>query len=276
MPKGEWRDRPGEDNHNGAIIIYAYPTKSMELKVVCNCGQKFVFDVEPLNGRMPMPINCPACGIDATENANSAIALKIAAPPSVRMTVTIPTPPPPSAGGIPIPPPPNSAPSAAPQSAGGLRINKPAHTESPQAASVPAPLPIQPNPSRPKPMTHVPTYTPGYLKDNPALQNNNFMLGILGAFIGAILGLAFMFGLLIFLGFSIPYTGVIIGALTGFGARIFYRGTDYTLGAAAAAVAFFVVGGALYFLYVRVGYFDIYFIFSWIVAVGSAFKIASG
>ena len=45
----------------------------MELKVVCNCGQKFAFDVEPVNGRMPLRINCPECGADRTDFANEVI-----------------------------------------------------------------------------------------------------------------------------------------------------------------------------------------------------------
>src|SRR5688500_18094507 len=50
----------------------------MEIKVFCNCQAKFKFDIEPVNGRMPVPVKCPVCGQDATENANVAIAQKLA------------------------------------------------------------------------------------------------------------------------------------------------------------------------------------------------------
>src|SRR5580704_6661744 len=45
----------------------------MELKVVCDCGQKYKFDVEPVHGRMPFPINCPICGADGTPLANNLL-----------------------------------------------------------------------------------------------------------------------------------------------------------------------------------------------------------
>ena len=59
----------------------------MSLKVQCSCGQKFVFDVEPVNGRMPAAVPCPACGKDATPAANEQIALRATtAPPPAPAT----------------------------------------------------------------------------------------------------------------------------------------------------------------------------------------------
>jgi hypothetical protein len=76
----------------------------MELKVVCQCGQKFKFDVEPVNGRMPFTVNCPACNANGTAAANALLATQLAAaPPAVA-----------------APPPPIAPP------AGRLRINVPA------------------------------------------------------------------------------------------------------------------------------------------------------
>src|SRR5215471_6685893 len=46
----------------------------MEVKVLCSCGQKFKFDVEPINGVMPFSVNCPVCGADGTAAANAVIA----------------------------------------------------------------------------------------------------------------------------------------------------------------------------------------------------------
>jgi hypothetical protein len=46
----------------------------MEVKVACRCGQKFAFDVEPVNGRMPVPVSCPGCGRDGTPAANEILA----------------------------------------------------------------------------------------------------------------------------------------------------------------------------------------------------------
>jgi outer membrane protein assembly factor BamB len=50
----------------------------MLIKILCPCGTKFAFDVEPVQGRMPMAVACPECGADATELANTAIAQQLA------------------------------------------------------------------------------------------------------------------------------------------------------------------------------------------------------
>ena len=49
------------------------------VKIVCSCGQKYAFDVYPLNGRMPSPIRCPVCGVDGTAVANEIITLALKA-----------------------------------------------------------------------------------------------------------------------------------------------------------------------------------------------------
>ena len=50
----------------------------MQIKVQCQCGTKFSFEVEPVNGRMPVRINCPSCGTDGTELANAVIQARLA------------------------------------------------------------------------------------------------------------------------------------------------------------------------------------------------------
>jgi hypothetical protein len=52
------------------------------VKIVCSCGQKYAFDVYPLNGCMPSPIKCPVCGVDGTAVANEIIAIALEAQPS--------------------------------------------------------------------------------------------------------------------------------------------------------------------------------------------------
>lgn len=49
------------------------------IKIICGCGQKYAFDVHPLNGRMPAPVQCPVCGRDGTAVANEAIARTLGA-----------------------------------------------------------------------------------------------------------------------------------------------------------------------------------------------------
>jgi hypothetical protein len=51
------------------------------VKVLCDCGQKYAFDVEPVNGRMASTVACPACGVDGTAAANTIIARSLATAP---------------------------------------------------------------------------------------------------------------------------------------------------------------------------------------------------
>jgi hypothetical protein len=52
----------------------------ISIKVQCGCGQKYAFDVEPINGLMPQAVNCPVCGADGTAAANEMIARQLSAP----------------------------------------------------------------------------------------------------------------------------------------------------------------------------------------------------
>ena len=73
------------------------------IKIQCGCGQRYAFDVAPVDGRMPAPVACPVCGVDGTAAANAYIAqsapvaaapaagapVRIAGlPPSVRVAAT--------------------------------------------------------------------------------------------------------------------------------------------------------------------------------------------
>src|SRR5207253_2489881 len=49
----------------------------MNIKVLCPCGAKFRFEIEPVNGRMPGSVACPTCGGDATELANIVISQQL-------------------------------------------------------------------------------------------------------------------------------------------------------------------------------------------------------
>jgi len=96
----------------------------MELKVVCDCGQKYKFDVEPAGGQMPVKVNCPACGADGTAAANSILSQMFSRPA--------------------VPP----AVAAAPPPVGALRVNRPtpvqAAVDSPPPSISSAPSPFAP------------------------------------------------------------------------------------------------------------------------------------
>lgn len=73
----------------------AHPIHTMEIKLECQCGTRFKFDVEPVNGRMPVGIGCPSCGLDGTTKANAIIAQQLghAAPPPPSAPLSPPLPP---------------------------------------------------------------------------------------------------------------------------------------------------------------------------------------
>jgi hypothetical protein len=50
----------------------------MEIKVVCPCGAKYQFPVEPVDGHLPYSIGCPVCGQDNTVEGNRAIQEQLA------------------------------------------------------------------------------------------------------------------------------------------------------------------------------------------------------
>ncbi len=64
------------------------------VKIYCECGQKYAFEVWPLNGAMPAPIACPVCKRDGTHQANRIIAKVIHGktqplpPPSINNLLT--------------------------------------------------------------------------------------------------------------------------------------------------------------------------------------------
>jgi len=76
---GVWLDslrRTGDELGRARAMRVKVP-----VKIVCVCGQKYAFDVYPLNGRMPLPIRCPVCGADGTAVANEIIARALKPPP---------------------------------------------------------------------------------------------------------------------------------------------------------------------------------------------------
>jgi hypothetical protein len=70
------------------------PDRTIPVKLVCRCGQKYSFDVQPVNGRMPVPVFCPVCGCEGTVEANQFIARILHGktqplpPPSVNTVLT--------------------------------------------------------------------------------------------------------------------------------------------------------------------------------------------
>jgi hypothetical protein len=86
----------------------------ISIKIQCRCGQRYAFDVEPVNGRMPSSVSCPACGTNGTDAANDVIAQSLATkaevpPPAGLRLQTEPTTPPPRSYSTASPPPARAA-----------------------------------------------------------------------------------------------------------------------------------------------------------------------
>ena len=214
----------------------------MELKVVCQCGQKYVFDVEPVGGQMPFTVNCPACNTDGTATANALIAQQ-----------TIASPPPPIAPVV-----------------SGLRINREVHAPTP--TSTPPPLTSVGGSSAPPPIGAMrPLATD---KQSKPKADGEFSLGrgILGAVLGSAAGCGLLFAFWIWAHFRFPLMGIAVGAAAGYGARWLSRGTDMTLGIITAVIAGASVTGTFVLMY---GGFAVFNIISIVICAGVAYRASS-
>jgi hypothetical protein len=168
----------------------------IELKVQCDCGQKYKFDVDPINGQMPFTVACPVCGADGTEKAN---ALLQQIPPEPAAQPLVPP--------VPV--------VAQPR----LRIS----------SSVPAASPASPPPLAPAPAVAPPPPI-GALRSAPEAAGKknrgqpSFGLGLLGGALGALVGTLIYFLIFKYTGFRIKLLAVGVGALAGWGAELLGRG----------------------------------------------------
>jgi hypothetical protein len=111
------------------------PMPMMTVKIDCDCGQRYAFDVEPVGGVLPTAVACPACGADGMAKANEFIAshttaqepatsapaaIRISAPAQASVRIAAPAP---------APPPSSAAP--------GLRVSSPAAAPSEAHSTIP-------------------------------------------------------------------------------------------------------------------------------------------
>jgi hypothetical protein len=235
----------------------------MELKIICQCGQKYKFDVEPVNGRMPFSVNCPICHADGTPAANTMLAHQLAVPPKLGQASS--APPPPMAAYQAPPPPVHAAP---PPPMAGLKINREAPPAPAQMAAIaPPPLPG----SRPMPSAAARPAPVKPLIKEPG--EYSLVRGILGAVIGSVVGCGLMYGFYLWAEFRFPLTGCAVGAASGYAARLLARGTDSTLGFITAGIAVASLAGTFVAMY---GEFPITAIISLLVSASFAYRISSG
>lgn len=108
--------------------------------------------------------------------------------------------------------------------------------------------------------------------ENVSDDRFNMTKGVLGAFLGAALGIAAMVGFYALAGFRFPLLGVGIGILTGFFAKKLYKGSDSTLGIISAGIALTSVVATLFLMY---GAFPMMSIISVVVSASMAYRLAS-
>jgi hypothetical protein len=196
----------------------------LEIKIQCDCGQKFKFDVEPVNGRMPFAVNCPACGLDGTPKANAIIRETLSSQPI-------------SAAPGPPPPPPLAAPQPK------LRIGGTGGSTAP-------PPPITPSTTAPPPIAPRPITAPGGIRPlgsaataPPAVKGNS-TLGVVGAIVGGIVGMFTWYFIYKATGIRFGILALGVGALTGYGSKLLGRHHSNSMGLVTAGVALLCIFGA--------------------------------
>lgn len=194
----------------------------MEIKIQCDCGQRYKLDVEPVNGQMPFTVNCPTCGADGTAKGTALIQQGMAA-----AEPAAPTP------GIITPPTPGKL---------KLSIGTAAHAPAPAAsgevpAAAPAPLRGMPAPSAASYEAAMKTRKP------------SFGLGVLGGLIGAVVGAALYYLIVQTTGIRLSYFAIGVGGLSGWLAELMGRREgSKELGGIAATLTVACIIGAQYFV----------------------------
>jgi hypothetical protein len=216
----------------------------LEIKIVCNCGAKYKFEVEPINGRMPAPVQCPVCQADGTAEGNRLIGEMLArgaAAPAVRVpSIAIPSSSMPkpavsvrlgasAPGPVQAPPAPASAPYNAPSMADpplpSTGLQSPHSVGVPPVASTSAPARSSAKASN---------------KDNVG----NVTRGYIGAAVGGLIGMAIWYGIIVITNYEVGLIAWGVGGLTGIVAVVFAGGTDKSIGVATAICAMVaIIGG---------------------------------
>jgi hypothetical protein len=192
----------------------------MELKIECPCGQRFRFDVDPVNGRMPTAITCPSCSADDTHLANAILADALATqsnsnPPPVAQKVAT------SENHI-------------------LRIRR---AEPAPVATAPA-IDAAPPPTAPYPRTatgDAHTNQPGKTRRNPAM---GILAGLAAGFLAAFL----WYLLTLATGYEIRPVSWLIGVAVGLGMRFGGCPNIHKYGSIAVLITSMSIIGGQYFV----------------------------
>lgn len=236
----------------------------IELKVYCDCGQKYKFDVEPVNSRMPFTVACPICKRDGTAKANEMLAQMSvfkpigSEPGTVPASAAVAPPPVPAFAAAPAPmaPPPIGAPPP-PAGAPKLRINHaaPEAGSQSQAPATAAPPTIAPPGVSLPPTGGRSRLAQAAVASAESEKKGSFAMGLLGAFIGALVGATLYFfifnitGPMIFVRY---FLALGVGGLAGWLASLMGKGEgSKELGGLAAVFTVIGIITAQYFIQVH-------------------------
>lgn len=194
----------------------------VEIKIHCDCGTKYKFEVEPLKGRMPQRVFCPGCSFEGTGEANQQLHEKLPATSTVAE---------------------QSAPlSNAP---GSLKRDDNIHASAVEVLP-PAPLPRR----------AFADVSPGARRSegSPDAGRSRFLAGLTGAILTGAIGALAWFFLIKVTGYQIGFGAWGVGLLVGMGTRGLGREGSRGLAVAAAVCALAAVaGGQLLAVHLRDG-----------------------
>jgi hypothetical protein len=179
-----------------------------EIKIQCDCGTKYKFEVEPLKGRMPQRVFCPGCGFEGTGAANEQLQVKLAPAPSVAGKTA------------PIP-----------------QLPRPAENIPASAVEV---LPATPLPRR---LLSGSDATSRRAEGLQRSGRSHFLAGLTGAILTGAVGALAWFFLVKVTGYQIGFAAWGVGLLVGSGTRALGREGGLGLAVAAAVCALVAVAG---------------------------------
>ncbi len=189
----------------------------MDVVVPCDCGTKFSFSVEPVEGRLPegAELSCPGCGKDGVPLANRVIGDDLRKQQREQERKE------------------REAAAQQPKKSGWL--NKKKETPPP------------PDPYAYPAEAHDPFANARNKEDDSVYSGPNRLRGIIGALLGGLIGATIWAASVYFTGYEIKYVAVGVGVLSGWGSRILGGGRDYHLGLFASACAFVAILVGVYF-----------------------------
>jgi hypothetical protein len=208
-------------------MVTSVATGVMDVVVPCDCGTRFSFAVEPVNGRLPegAELLCPNCGKDGVPLANRVISedLRKAQRDQQRRE--------------------QEAEALQPKKSSWLKREKKPEKKKEPAAPDPYATSAYDAPA-------YDPYARGLEKnkdDDSVFSGPNRIKGIIGALLGGLIGAVIWAASVYFTGYEIKYVAVGVGALSGLGSRWLGGGRDYHLGLFASACAFVAILVGVYF-----------------------------